>query len=219
MPPNDTIIEDAQNKQADSQSTVGDEVYLGSGRPKSLKSLSTRSLVSIESLPDEKNHEDFIRKSVDILITQAVFGATKRANKVLEWTSPEEMMKKIDFNLYRTASTHEDLQGLLQDTIKYSVKTGHPYFVNQLFSSVDPYGLVGQWLTDALNPSVYTYEVSPVFTLMEEVVLREMRSIVGFENGRGDGIFCPGGSIANGYAISCARYKYMPDIKVGGYFL
>lgn len=86
--------------------------------------------------------------------------------------------------------------------------------MNQLFSSVDPYGLVGQWLTDALNPSVYTYEVAPVFTLMEEDVLREMRRIVGWVDGEGDGIFCPGGSIANGYAISCARFHYYPEIKV-----
>lgn len=49
---------------------------------------------------------------------------------------------------------------------------------------------------------------------MEEVVLEEMRKIVGYENGVGDGLFVPGGSIANGYAISCARYKYMPDAKV-----
>lgn len=94
------------------------------------------------------------------------------------------------------------------------MKTGHPYFVNQLYSSVDVYGLVGQWLTDALNPSVYTYEVSPVFVLMEEEVLGEMRRIVGFQDGKGDGIFCPGGSMANGYAISCARYKFVPEIKV-----
>ena len=97
---------------------------------------------------------------------------------------------------------------------RYSVNTGHPYFVNQLFSSVDPYGLVGQWLTDALNPSVYTFEVAPVFTLMEEEVLREMRTIVGWQGGEGDGIFCPGGSIANGYAISCARFYLYPETKV-----
>lgn len=78
--------------------------------------------------------------------------------------------------------------------------------------SIDPYGLVGQWLTDALNPSVYTYEVSPVFTLMEETVLAEMRKFVGWSEG--DGIFCPGGSMANGYAISCARYHNLPEVKV-----
>lgn len=49
---------------------------------------------------------------------------------------------------------------------------------------------------------------------MEEEVLREMRSIVGWPDGEGDGIFCPGGSIANGYAISCARFYFYPEIKV-----
>ena len=37
----------------------------------------------------------------------------------------------------------------------------------------------------------YTFEVAPVFTLMEEVTLRKLRECVGFTEG--DGIFCPGG--------------------------
>lgn len=80
--------------------------------------------------------------------------------------------------------------------------------------SVDPYGLIGQWLTDALNPSVYTFEVAPVMTIMEETVLTEMRKFLGYPDGKGDGIFCPGGSIANGYAINCARFYAFPEVKV-----
>lgn len=68
------------------------------------------------------------------------------------------------------------------------------------------------------NSSVYTYEVSPVFILMEEELLKEMRKIVGYPNGAGDGIFCPGGSTANGYGISCARYHAYPDVKVSDSF-
>lgn len=171
------------------------------------------------SLPNKSQHETFIRECVDLFLDKAVFKATQRNNKVLDYRSPEEMQKILDLELKENPADHKKLLQLLDDTIKYSVKTGHPYFVNQLFSSIDPYGLVGQWLTDALNPSVYTYEVSPVFTLMEEKVLREMRKIVGWKNGDGDGIFCPGGSIANGYAISCARYKFCPDIKVNSDYL
>lgn len=166
------------------------------------------------SLPNKNEHETFIRNSVEELLNLAIFQATDRQNKVLEWRNPEDLQNIFDMKLKDTPDSDEVLLNLIRDTIKYSVKTGHPYFVNQLFSGVDPYGLVGQWLTDALNPSVYTYEVSPVFTLMEEVVLKEMRKIVGFPNGDGDGIFCPGGSMANGYAISCARYHFMPDVKV-----
>lgn len=170
-----------------------------------------------ESLPVRGEHELFLRKCIDEILNQAVFNATDRSNKVLEWRNPEHLEQILDLKLKPNGDSDEKLMELLKDTIKYSVKTGHPYFVNQLFSGVDPYALAGQWLTDALNPSVYTYEVSPVFTLMEEVVLEEMRRIVGFpNNGAGDGIFCPGGSIANGYAISCARYKHMPDVKTKG---
>lgn len=172
--------------------------------------------ISIESIPNRNRHESFIRDAVEILLKNAVFDGTDRRKRVLDFHDPDDLLKIFDFDVNRTAGNHEDLLRLLDDVIQYSVKTGHPYFVNQLYSSVDPYGLIGQWLTDALNPSVYTYEVSPVFTLMEEIVLKEMRKIVGFPDGKGDGIFCPGGSMANGYAISCARHKFMPDIKRKG---
>lgn len=165
------------------------------------------------SLPN-KNQEKFLRNLFDNVLKNAIFDGTKRENKVLEWTDPEELQKKFNMDLKDEPDSDEELLKLANETIKYSVKTGHPYFVNQLFSCVDPYGFAGQIITDALNPSVYTYEVSPCFILMEEVVLKEMRKIVGWKNGDGDGIFCPGGSAANGYSISCARYRACPDIKV-----
>lgn len=165
------------------------------------------------TLPSRSN-EKFLRNLFDNVLNNAIFDGTKRENKVVEWTDPEKLAELFDMSLKDEPDSDEVLLQLANDTIKYSVKTGHPYFVNQLFSCVDPYGFAGQIVTDALNPSVYTYEVSPAFILMEEVVLKEMRRIVGYANGNGDGIFCPGGSAANGYAISCARYHAFPEIKV-----
>lgn len=167
-----------------------------------------------QSLPIRSEHERFLRECIEIILNVAIFDDTQREKKVLEWHQPDELTKLFDMKLKAQSDSDEKLLVLLKNTIQYSVKTGHPYFVNQLFSSVDPYALAGQWLTDALNPSVYTYEVSPVFIMMEEIVLREMRSIIGWTNGNGDGLFSPGGSISNAYAISCARYKFMPDLKV-----
>ncbi|KAK4883929.1 hypothetical protein RN001_000200 [Aquatica leii] len=79
---------------------------------------------------------------------------------------------------------------------------------------LDPYGLVGQWITDALNASVYTYEVAPVFTLMETFVIREMCNMIGPE--WHDGMFCPGGSNGNGIALNLARFHFNRDIKKMG---
>lgn len=170
---------------------------------------------SLHPQPITTDTEQFIRKCTDEIIRMAVIDGTDRSSKVIDWHTPEQLRSIYDFPLRQEAESHDTLYKLLQQTISYSVKTGHPYFVNQLYSGVDPYALIGQWLTDALNPSVYTFEVAPVFTLMEEEVLHEMRRLVGFpDDGFGDGIFCPGGSIANGYAISCARYHKLPQAKV-----
>lgn len=167
-----------------------------------------------ESLPNRGTHEKFMRECIETIMQVAVFNDTRREEKVLEFHEPSQLIKLFDMSLKAESDSDEKLHLAILDVIRYSVKTGHPYFVNQLFSCVDPYALIGQWLTDALNPSVYTYEVSPVFILMEEVVLREMRTIVGWKDGHGDGLFSPGGSISNGYGISCARYKFAPDVKV-----
>ncbi|XP_011499286.1 PREDICTED: cysteine sulfinic acid decarboxylase [Ceratosolen solmsi marchali] len=169
-----------------------------------------------QSLPDRVKHEKFIRDALEIILREAVFEGTSRKSHVVEWVEPKALPSIIDFPARSSGECHEDLLRHVAAVIRYSVKTGHPHFVNQLYSSVDPYGLVGQWLTDALNPSVYTYEVSPVFSLMEEAVLRDMRLILGWQDGDGDGIFCPGGSMANGYAINLARHRMFPAIKEKG---
>uniref|UniRef100_A0A8C3BS05 Cysteine sulfinic acid decarboxylase n=1 Tax=Cairina moschata TaxID=8855 RepID=A0A8C3BS05_CAIMO len=60
----------------------------------------------------------------------------------------------------------------------------------------------------------YTYEIAPVFVLMEEVVLAKLRELVGW--GSGDGIFCPGGSLSNMYAMNVARFQRFPEGRQRG---
>lgn len=49
---------------------------------------------------------------------------------------------------------------------------------------------------------------------MEEEVLKKLRALVGWNTG--DGVFCPGGSISNMYAINLARFQRYPDCKQRG---
>lgn len=62
----------------------------------------------------------------------------------------------------------------------------------------------------------YTYEVGPVFTLMENELLGTFARLFGYTNG--DGIFGPGGSISNMYAMMLARHRCAPDVKACGLF-
>lgn len=43
-----------------------------------------------------------------------------------------------------------------------------------------------------VHVSRFTYEIAPVFVLMEQLTLKKMREIVGWPSGEGDGIFSPG---------------------------
>ncbi|CAH0550870.1 unnamed protein product [Brassicogethes aeneus] len=163
-------------------------------------------------VPVEEKHGEFLKTVIEILFKNVVF--TTRQDKVILWIPPDKLEEQFDFSLTQNGEDHEKLLLLLKNTIKFSVKTGHPYFINQLFSGLDPYGLAGQWLTDALNSSVYTYEVAPVFTLMETHIIREVCRMIGPQ--WSDGMFCPGGSFGNGTAINLARFNLCPDIKKKG---
>lgn len=165
-----------------------------------------------------EKHESFMREVMELLINDAVFDGTSRSNRVVEWIEPESLISLLGVNLPEQPQSNQDMVNKIRHIIQYSVKTGHPRFINQLFSGLDPYGLTAQWITDALNPSVYTYEVAPVFTVLEDQVLCEMRRWVGYPNGDGDGLFCPGGSMANTYGMHCARHRALPNFKEDGSF-
>lgn len=74
--------------------------------------------------------------------------------------------------------------------------------------------MAGEWLTATANTNMFTYEIAPVFILMETVVLAKMREIIGYQGG--DSILAPGGSISNLYAFLAARHKMFPGYKEHG---
>uniref|UniRef100_A0A4W5LQN6 Cysteine sulfinic acid decarboxylase n=1 Tax=Hucho hucho TaxID=62062 RepID=A0A4W5LQN6_9TELE len=135
-------------------------------------------------------------------------------SQVCEWREPEELAALLDLELRENGEPQHQLLQRIRDVAKYSVKTNHPRFFNQLFAGVDYHALTGRFLTEALNTSQYTYEVAPVFVLMEDEVLSKLRSLVGWAEG--DGIFCPGGTMSNMYAMNVARYRAFPEVKLKG---
>nr|CAD7430262.1 unnamed protein product [Timema monikensis] len=137
-----------------------------------------------------------------------------RDTPVVQFQPPDKLKETLPLELGPTPSSDEELLSLCQDVIKYSVKTSHHHFHNQLYSGTDPYGLAGAWLTEALNTNQHTYEVSPVFTLVEDAMLKHILKFVGYEDG--DGIFSPGGSMSNMYGMVLARYRFMPKTKTKG---
>ncbi|KAM8806529.1 glutamate decarboxylase 1 isoform 2-T2 [Eudromia elegans] len=179
------------------------------------------NLYARDLLPAKNGEEQtmqFLLEVVDILLNY-VRKTFDRSTKVLDFHHPHQLLEGMEgFNL-ELSDNPESLEQILvdcRDTLKYGVRTGHPRFFNQLSTGLDMIGLAGEWLTSTANTNMFTYEIAPVFVLMEQITLRKMREIIGWSNKDGDGIFSPGGAISNMYSIMAARYKYFPEVKTKG---
>lgn len=155
-------------------------------------------------------------EEISKIATKYVAEQTDSRSKVVDFHLPHQLMAAIG-NSFELDENPRDLEQLLSDcreTLKYSVRTGHPHYVSRLSTGLDIVGLAGEWITAAANSNMGTYDVAPVFTLMEKMVLQRMLDMVYFTEG--EGIFAPGGSISNLYAILCARHNACPEIKTKG---
>ena len=57
-----------------------------------------------------------------------------------------------------------------------------------------------EWLSTMLNTNVHTYEVAPVFTVMEKFLVTKIATVLGGEFADShEGMTTPGGSMANMY--------------------
>lgn len=101
------------------------------------------------------------------------------------------------------------LESALDVIFAHSVRTLHPRFFNQNFAGADPVALLGDWLGAALNTTMATYEAAPVFTLMERAVIARLAGLAGWSSH--EGLFVPGGSFSNLYAMHLARTRVDPE--------
>ena len=122
----------------------------------------------------------------------------------------------IELDAEVAAHTADELRAAAELVVEYSVQTAHPRFVNQNFAGPDPVAVAGDWLGAALNTTGATYEAAPVFTLMEDALLRKLGRVAGYPvaddmGAVAPGMFAPGGSSATLYALQLARHRLEPD--------
>uniref|UniRef100_A0A182R191 Glutamate decarboxylase n=1 Tax=Anopheles farauti TaxID=69004 RepID=A0A182R191_9DIPT len=156
-----------------------------------------------------------LERVFQMLADEGFLGPSTQEKPVVEFEYPEDLKERIHFPMdEQTPCGAATVERIIRQVLHYSVRTGHRHFHNQLFAGVDPYGLTGSWVTEALNTSQYTFEVGPTFTLIENAVVEKCLRLFNF--GQGDGILCPGGSMSNMYAMVTARYRAVPDVKRTG---
>ena len=107
-----------------------------------------------------------------------------------------------------------NLDEILEFVKKHNINTNHPLFLNQLFGNTDELSIIAEKYIAENNTSMYTYEMAPVFTMMENEVTKKLQNLIGFKEC--DSLFLAGGSMCNIVAINTARYYHYPEIKENG---
>ena len=129
--------------------------------------------------------------------------------------SPEYINKEFNISLDHTTD-FDGIKEIIEKYLSVAVKTGSTNFYNQLFSGFSATGYLGEVLTALTNSSMYTFEMSPVATLMEKELINKMCSLIGYQNGFGT--FVTGGSNGNLLGMLAAIYHFDPTLKENGVF-
>ncbi|XP_078331869.1 cysteine sulfinic acid decarboxylase-like isoform X1 [Crassostrea virginica] len=175
-----------------------------------LSSMASMNRDDVFSNPDV---QEMLLKLHHMMIKTLIDSETKKV-PVCTFRQPEELQKTIDFEINNEPASHDTILDACKSVMDYSIKTASPRFLNQLYSGINPTCLAGSFVTETLNTNLHTYEVAPVFVLMEKYMMKKLTTLMGFENG--DGVLCPGGSFANMLGMHLARLRKNPDIKFTG---
>ncbi|KAI6216733.1 Glutamate decarboxylase 1 [Aphelenchoides fujianensis] len=178
-----------------------------------------KTLVSADISPQHLEKWDetvaFLQEVVNVLLDY-IKELNDRSSKILEFHHPDEVKKLIDLSIPEKPLPLDSLLKSCQEVLKLGVKTGHPRFFNQISCGLDLVSMAGEWLTATANTNMFTYEISPLYILMEKEVMRKMIDLIGWPADKGDGTFTSGGAIANMYAMNVARHQYYPPHQVVG---
>ena len=166
---------------------------------------------------------DLVNECSQKLVTY--FGEIRKPDaKTVTLKSPEELRKTYsDAGVALSLAdgkphTNGDLAKAVDLTLENSVRTDAPAFHNQLYGRSEAPGLVGQFVSSSIGGATHTFEVAPVFTVMERECVDKIKAVANFPE-NSDGLFCPGGSMGNMYGIHLARWKKYGDrIKKEGLF-
>jgi glutamate/tyrosine decarboxylase-like PLP-dependent enzyme len=134
---------------------------------------------------------------------------------VVNYMNGHALKEKLNLSFNQNGCDYNEFISDIENFLKYSVRTSHPNFSNQLSANIQTESLIGEFVSGVVNSTMATFEMTPVATLMEAKLVEEINKLIGFEDDA-DGIMLTGGSNANLMAIHCAREKFDPTIKNKG---
>jgi glutamate/tyrosine decarboxylase-like PLP-dependent enzyme len=105
-----------------------------------------------------------------------------------------------------------ELLSQLQGIIQQSMNAAHPGYIGHMDSIPSTPAILGDLVAGALNNNMLSVEMSPVFSRLEPLILKEIATMFGLPEDTSGGALISGGSLGNIQAIAVARNHFFPDI-------
>ena len=148
-------------------------------------------------------------------IDSYIQSSDKNNQKTVDFLNAESRRKVTDLSLPLEGNGSQSILDDIDSFLRQCVKTNRPEFMNPLWGGLNIAGFAGEVISALTNQSMYTYELSPIATLIEKAIIDRMMEIVGY--GEGFGTLTTGGSNGNMLGMLCARQSINPLSSLDGF--
>lgn len=135
---------------------------------------------------------------------------------LVDQLKPADLVNRLKMTLPEEGKGKQGLLDSIARILKYSVNTWDQGFMDKLFSTNTPVGVVSDLVLSVLNTNLHVYQVSPALTAIEKQTARALANLFGMKGPNAGGITCQGGSSSNLTSMVIARNTLFPDVKPAG---
>lgn len=135
---------------------------------------------------------------------------------LVDYHKPADLVSRLKMTLPEEGKGKEGLLESIAKILKYSVNTWDQGFMDKLFSTNTPVGVISDLVLSVLNTNLHVYQVSPALTAIEKQTARALANLFGLNGPNAGGVTCQGGSSSNLTSMIVARNTLFPDVKSAG---
>lgn len=139
-----------------------------------------------------------------------------QANSLGTYHSPSFLKSQFNDDIdLGIKGDNEKLFNFLDKVLEYSVNTWNPGFLDKLYASNNPIGVISDIILSILNTNSHVYTVSPVLSVLENFIGKKYAQLF-YGNETCGGLTFSGGSWSNITSMQMARSLMFPDTKEHG---